>query len=179
MTAAESERLLTNIFTGLDSDRQRALTSLQTTVGSYTIQHNEILESIVTFSAKIHQHAMDYYHREQLISHGFHYFLKSIVDSQLHAHSSDNQRASIAWEGKYLSDRVHKKDLAAAKTFNLTLGPYDKLVIDLRERMKSQLDRITTKMQSALNGQDNDINKRKVSVHKRLAKHVNKFCTQR
>ena len=35
------------------------------------------------------------------------------------------------------------------------------------------------KLQSVLNGRENDINARKAAIHKKLAKHVNKACNAR
>lgn len=42
-----------------------------------------------------------------------------------------------------------------------------------------QLDHVTMKLQSVLNGRENDINARKAAIHKKLAKHVNKACNAR
>lgn len=45
--------------------------------------------------------------------------------------------------------------------------------------LRVQLDHVTMKLQSVLNGRENDINARKAAIHKKLAKHVNKACNGR
>lgn len=45
--------------------------------------------------------------------------------------------------------------------------------------MRVQLDHITMKLQSVLNGRENDVNARKAKIHRKLAKHVNKACNAR
>ena len=57
--------------------------------------------------------------------------------------------------------------------------PFDKLVTELRDRMVRQYEHVTVKMQSILNGRENDINKRKTQIHQKLSKHVNKACNSR
>lgn len=65
------------------------------------------------------------------------------------------------------------------KDFTFLLQGFDKLVSELRDKMKHQTEHVTSKMRSIMNGRDNDINKRKVIIHKRLAKYVNKECNNR
>lgn len=61
----------------------------------------------------------------------------------------------------------------------MSMQPFDKLVSQLKERMQIQLDHVTTKMQSVLNGRDSDVNRRKANIHRRFSKHVSKACNNR
>ena len=140
----------------MDKERERAVKSLHTAMAAYTQQHNAILDAIVQFSARIHRHASDYLSREHLISKAFLQYLLSVISGEIKPHTSEVRRSSIAWEGKFVADRAHKMDQALNKEFNLSLMPFDKLVTDLRERMVRQLDNVTVKMQSILNGREQD-----------------------
>ena len=131
------------------------------------------------FSSRIHRHASDYLSREHLISKAFLQYLLGVISGEIKPHTSDVRRSSIAWEGKFVADRAQKMDAALNKEFNLSLMPFDKLVTELRERMVKQLDNVTVRMQGILNGREQDINKRKAMLHKKLAMHVNKACNAR
>ena len=65
------------------------------------------------------------------------------------------------------------------RDFHLLLQNFDKLVNELREKMRLHSDSVSIKLRSVMLGRDNDINKRKVSIHKKLAKFVNKECNSR
>jgi hypothetical protein len=179
LIAAESETVLAGMFSTLDQEKERAIISLHSAMDAYTKQHNAILDAILAFSKRIHTHASDYLRREQLVSRAFLQYLLSIISGELKPHTSEVRRSSVAWEGKFVSDRAHKRDQAANKEYNLTLMPFDKLVAELRDRMVRQYEHVTVKMQSVLNGRENDINKRKATIHSKLAKHVNKACNSR
>lgn len=179
LIAAESESVLSGMFATLDLEKERAVKSLHDAMDAYTKQHNAILDAIVSFSTRIHQHAADYIRREQLVSRAFLQYLLSIISGELKPHTSEVRRSSVAWEGKFVADRAHKRDQLLNKEFNLTLMPFDKAVTDLRDRMVRQYEHVTVKMQSVLNGRENDINKRKTGIHQKLAKHVNKACNAR
>ena len=172
VTAASSESILSGMFTTLDKERERAVQSLHSAMEAYTQQHNAILDAIVQFSARIHRHAQDYLSREHLIAKAFLQYLLSVISGEIKPHTSEVRRSSIAWEGKFVADRAHKMDQALNKEFNLSLMPFDKLVTELRERMVRQLDNVTVKMQGILNGREQDINKRKALLHKKLAVRV-------
>jgi len=179
LIAAESEAVLSGMFATLDLEKERAVKSLHDAMDAYTKQHNAILDAIVSFSQRIHQHAADYIRREQLVSRAFLQYLLSIISGELKPHTSEVRRSSVAWEGKFVADRAHKRDQLLNKEFNMTLMPFDKAVSDLRDRMVRQYEHVTVKMQSVLNGRENDINKRKTGIHQKLAKHVNKACNTR
>ena len=65
------------------------------------------------------------------------------------------------------------------REFNEHIGPLDKLVNEFKDRMRIQLDHITVRLQSVVNGRENDVNPRKAQIHRKLAKHVNKVCNAR
>ena len=50
---------------------------------TYKEQHSAILEAIVVFAGRIHQHASDYLQREQLVSRAFLQYLLSVVSGAL------------------------------------------------------------------------------------------------
>lgn len=70
ITASEGESTINGLFSLLDSERHRALSSLHNALKIYTEQHNAILDAISIFAGKIHQHASDYLRREQLVARG-------------------------------------------------------------------------------------------------------------
>jgi glucan-binding YG repeat protein len=179
LTASESERVLAQLSTSIDSERTRAFKSLEETIASYTEQHNAIVEAIMVFTNRIRHHASDYLRREQLIGRAFYHYLNDVINGASRTYSSEHHRHGVAWEGKYMQDRSLRREQLVLRDYNLSLAPFEKLAHDLRDRMKLQLERITSKMQAALTGQDNDISKRKGAVHRLLAKHVNSACSSR
>jgi ElaB/YqjD/DUF883 family membrane-anchored ribosome-binding protein len=133
---------------------------------------------------------VDFNRREQLISRGFLKYLLDVfsnggkVGSNVRSDLKNSQSISsrmntISWEGKLCMERSMKKDTAMLKDFSMLLQSFDKLVSDLKERMKLQYESVHMKMKSVMNNRDNDINKRKVTIHKKLAKYVNKECNNR
>ena len=82
MTASESENVLKKLYTGLDAEKQRGMESLHAALSTYKEQHSAILEAIVVFAGRIHQHASDYLQREQLVSRAFMQYLLSIVSGE-------------------------------------------------------------------------------------------------
>lgn len=179
VTASESEVQIKNLFDQLDRERDRSLTSLHTALTTYTDQHNAIVEAITIFQGKIHEHAADFLRREQLVSRAFLQYTLAIITGEIKPHTTDLRRSSVAWEAKFAADRAYKKDQAMLKDYNMSLAPFNKLVDSLKERMHVQLEHLTTKMQSVLNGRDNDISRRKAGIHKRFSKHVSKSCNNR
>ena len=101
------------------------------------------------------------------------------VHSEQKPHSSEHRRSAVSWEGKFIADRSHRKDLLFQKSYAASLEPFDKTVGELKERMHVQFEMFKTKMQSTLNGRDNDINRRKAVIQKRFSTHVNKSCNNR
>ena len=73
----------TQLYAGLDGEKQRGMASLLTALTTYKEQHSAILEAIVVFAGRIHQHASDYLQREQLVSRAFQQYLLSIVSGAL------------------------------------------------------------------------------------------------
>ena len=63
--------------------------------------------------------------------------------------------------------------------FLLHVNPLDKMVSEFKDKLRIQMDHVTMKLQSIVNGKENDINARKSVIHKKLAKHVNKACNNR
>ncbi len=72
-----------------------------------------------------------------------------------------------------------KKEQGLVADFYGHMNPLDKMVTEFKEKMRIQLDHVTLKLQSIVNGKENDINARKSQIHKKLAKHVNKACNGR
>jgi len=70
------------LYAGLDGEKQRGMSSLLTALTTYKEQHSAILEAIVVFAGRIHQHASDYLQREQLVSRAFQQYLLSIVSGE-------------------------------------------------------------------------------------------------
>jgi hypothetical protein len=177
--AAESEDMIKTLSDLLDGERNRAVTSLQNAMETYTQQHNSILEAISIFSQKIHTHASDYLKREQLISKAFLHYLMGIISGEIRPHTSEIRRSSVAWEGKFISDRSNRKEQSLNKDFNISIQPFDKLCADIKERLHVQLQSVMMRMQAILNGRDNEVNKRKTQIQQRFGKHVNKSCNSR
>ena len=82
VTARESENVLKKLYTGLDVEKQRGMESLHTALNTYKEQHAAILEAIVVFAGRIHQHASDYLQREQLVTRAFLQYLLSVVSGK-------------------------------------------------------------------------------------------------
>ncbi len=179
ITASISEENVQDLFYGLDKERERAINSLHTALNSYTEQHNAILDAITVFSGKIHQHSSDYLRREQLISRAFLQYVLGIINGEVKPHTTDQRRNAVSWEAKFATERSTKRDIAFFNRYESSLQPFDKLVVELRGRMSIQLELFKTKMQSALNGKDNDINRRKAVIHKKFSKYVSKACNSR
>lgn len=179
VTAQESEIVLKRLYQNLDKERSRALTSLQSALTAYKSQYEMIFDAIAVFQGKVHQHANDYLRREQLVSRGFLQYLTSIISGEIKPHTSESRKTNVAWEGKFTVDRSLKRDSQLLADFNSCLQPFEQKVDELRTRMKVQKDHITVKMQSILNGRDNDVSKRKATIHKKLAKHVKRVCNDR
>ena len=179
ITASISEENVQDLFYGLDKERERAINSLHTALNSYTEQHNAILDAITVFSGKIHQHSSDYLRREQLISRAFLQYVLGIINGEVKPHTTDQRRNAVSWEAKFATERSTKRDIAFFNRYESSLQPFDKLVVELRGRMSIQLELFKTKMQSALNGKDNDINRRKAVIHKKFGKYVSKACNLR
>ena len=179
VTAQESELVLKCLYDNLDLERTRALTSLQSALATYKQQYDMIYEAITVFHGKVHQHANDYLRREQLVSRAFLQYLTSIINGEIKPHTSDVRKKNVAWEGKFTIDRSTKRDHQMSTDFNMCIAPFEQKVEELRTRMRVQRDQITVKMQSILNGRDNDVNKRKTTIHKKLARYVKKVCNDR
>lgn len=179
VTAAESEASLKELYSSLDMEKERAMVSLHAAIETYSQQHQQISDAITIFSGRIHQYAADFLRREQLISRGFVQYSLGVLSGDIRPHSSTQRRSAVAWEGKTAADRAHKMDQSLLKEFNLLLQSFDALVKELRERMRVHSDVVNAKMRAVLLGRDNDVNKRKVIIHKKLAKFVNKECNNR
>lgn len=148
-------------------------------MSTYKEQHGAILEAITVFTGRIHQHASDYLQREQLVARAFQQYLLGVVSGEIKIHTLETKKSSYAWETKSIADRSHKKEQSLIADFHANLDPLNKLADSFKDRMRIQLDLITMKLQSVLNGRENDINARKARIHKKLAKHVNKACNDR
>ena len=147
--------------------------------GTYKEQHSSILDAITVFAGRIHQHASDYLQREQLVAKAFQQYLNALVSGEIKTHSSDFKKNTFAWEAKSINDRCSRKEKVLLDDFHANIDPLDKLTDVFKERMRVQLDLITLKLQSVLNGRENDVAARKNRIHKKLAKHVNKACNDR
>lgn len=179
ITAAISEEKLKELYAQLDGEKGNSMGSLHTALGTYKEQHTAILEAIVVFAGRIHQHASDYLQREQLVLRGFMSYLLGVISGEIKSHTADQKKSSYAWETKSLIDRGQRKEQHLLNEFHQHMDPLDRMVVEFKEKMKIQLDHITMKLQSILNGKENDINSRKSSIHKKLARHVNKACNAR
>lgn len=179
MTAAISEQKLKSAYGALDGQKGNSMDSLHKAMALYKEQHNSILEAIVVFAGRIHQHASDYLQREQLVSRAFMQYLLGIISGEIRAHTGEQKKQSYAWETKALVDRAHRKEMALINEFHHHMDPLESMVNEFKEKMRLQLEHITMKLQSVVNGKENDINARKAAIHKKLAKHVNKACNAR
>jgi len=179
ITASESEDTVRQLYNVLEMERRRGLESLQSALTKYTEQHNAILDAITIFAEKIQQHALDYLRREQLISRAFLEYLLAMASGEIRPHTTDQKRSLVAWEGRFMSDRALKREQNTQHEFNASLQPFDQSVKMLKERMHEQLERITVKLQSVLNGRDLEMNKRKTKINNRFAQHVQKSCSNR
>lgn len=179
VTAAESEHVLQDLYAKLDAEKASALQSLHKAISAYKEQHSSILEAIVVFAGRIHQHASDYLQREQLVQRAFLQYLLSMLTGEIKAHTTENKKQSYAWETKALVDRGNNKNRMLQETFNSLVGSLDTTVQEFKDRMKVQLDHVTMRLQAVMNGRENDINSRKAAIHRKLAKHVNKACNAR
>jgi hypothetical protein len=179
LAAVVCESSLQELTMCLQTERGRALESLQAAVTAYTEQHNAILEAIAAFSGKVSQHAADFVRREQLVSIAFKQYLISIVQNGILPNSSEDKKKKLAWEGKLIVDRATRRDSMASSQFSLAMQPFEKKARVLKERLLMQLETVTMKMQSILNGRDRDINSRKAAIFKRLSKHVKQVCGMR
>lgn len=106
-------------------------------------------------------------------------FQNIIALGEIKTHTTEHKKNAFAWEAKSIADRGHRKEQALIQEFHNNIGPLDKMTADFKERMRLQLDHVTMKLQSVLNGRENDVNQRKTLIHKKLAKHVNKACNAR
>jgi hypothetical protein len=179
VTARESENMLKQLYAGMDAEKARGMSSLMTALNTYKEQHAAILEAITVFAGRIHQHASDYLQREQLVSRAFLQYLLSIVSGEIKTHTADTKKNTYAWETKSIADRGQRKEAALVAEFHANINPLDKMTETFKERMRLQLDHITMRLQSVLNGRENDVNARKAKIHRKLAKHVNKACNAR
>jgi hypothetical protein len=179
MTAGISEVKLKDAYAALDAQKGNSMDSLHKAMALYKEQHNSILEAIVVFAGRIHQHASDYLQREQLVSRAFMQYLLGIISGEIRPQTAEQKKHSYAWETKALIDRAHRKEIALIQEFHSHMDPLDGMVNEFKEKMRLQLEHITMKLQSVVNGKENDINARKASIHKKLAKHVNKACNAR
>lgn len=94
-------------------------------------------------------------------------------------HTAEQKKNSYAWESKAIADRGHRKEQTLISEFHTNIAPLDKLTVEFKDRMRLQLDHVTMKLQSVLNGRENDVSARKAKIHKKLARHVNKACNNR
>ena len=179
VTAAESEWKLKELYAGLDREKQRGVSALHQALNTYKEQHSAIVDAIMVFAGRIHQHASDYLQREQLVGRAFTQYLLSIITGEIKTHTGELKKSSFAWESKAIMDRGQRKEQKVVAEFHTNIGPLDKLTDEFKERMKAQLDNVTLKLQSVLNGRENDITARKAQIHKKLARHVNKACNAR
>lgn len=179
ITASVAEVQLHALYGQLDFERQKSLDSLHSAMLTYQEQHNAILEAIVVFAGRIHQHASDYLQREQLINRAFTNYLLGIISGEIKSNTQDQKKNSYAWETKSVLDRGVKKEQMLVNDFNHHIAPLDRMVQDFKDKMRIQLEHITMKLQAVVNGKENDVNARKALIHKKLAKHVNKSCNAR
>ncbi len=179
LTAAISEERLKHLYSRLDKEKTKSMDSLHTALANYKEQHNSILEAITVFAGRIHQHATDYLQREQLVTRAFLQYLLAIISGEIKSHTGEQKKNSYAWETKSLSDRQLRKEQSLISEFHHHINPLDKMVAEFKEKMRIQLEHITMKLQSIVNGKENDINARKALIHRKLAKHVNKACNAR
>jgi hypothetical protein len=82
ITAAISEEKLKELYTKLDGEKSKSMESLHVALATYKEQHNSILEAIIVFAGRIHQHASDFLQREQLVLRAFMSYLLSIISGE-------------------------------------------------------------------------------------------------
>eukprot|EP00981_Chlorochromonas_danica_P005459 scaffold1091_cov164-Ochromonas_danica.AAC.82 len=179
ITASIAEEVLHKLYGELDFERQKSLDALHSAMLTYQDQHNAILEAIVVFAGRIHQHASDYLQREQLVNRAFANYLIGIITGEIKSNTQEQKKSSYAWETKSILDRGMRKEQMLVNDFNQHISPLDRMVQEFKEKMKIQLDHITMKLQAVINGKENDVNARKALIHKKLARHVNKACNAR
>jgi hypothetical protein len=179
ITAQVAEEKLKELYAKLDGEKNKSMDSLQNALMNYKEQHNSILEAITVFAGRIHQHASDYLQREQLITRAFLSYLMAIISGEIKSHTQEQKKSSYAWEIKSLTDREIKKEQILLSEFHQHINPLDRMVNEFKEKMRLQMEHITMKLQSIVNGKENDINEKKALIHRKLAKHVNKACNAR
>jgi hypothetical protein len=179
MTAGVSEEKLKDLYQRLDKEKNKSMDSLTNAMTNYKEQHNSILEAITVFAGRIHQHAADYLQREQLVIRAFLQYLLGIISGEIKSHTGEQKKTSYAWETKSLTDREARKEQTLLSEFYAHINPLDKMVNEFKEKLRLQMDHITMKLQSIVNGKENDMNARKAMIHRKLAKHVNKACNSR
>lgn len=82
ITAAISEEALKELYFKLDGEKSKSMESLHVALATYKEQHNAILEAIIVFAGRIHQHASDFLQREQLVLRAFMSYLLSIISGK-------------------------------------------------------------------------------------------------
>jgi hypothetical protein len=110
LAAVVCEAAMKDLTLGLQKEKERALTSLHAAIEAYTEQHNAILDAIVAFSGKVHQHAADFTKREQLVSSAFKSYLVGIVENKILPGTDEQKKKRLAWEGKLVIDRYFSFD---------------------------------------------------------------------
>lgn len=79
ITAAISEEKVKELYAKLDAEKVKSMDSLQNALATYKEQHNSIMEAIIVFAGRIHQHAADHLQREQLVMRAFMSYLLSVI----------------------------------------------------------------------------------------------------
>jgi len=179
LTAAIGEEKVKKLYNHLDIEKVKSMDSLIHAMAMYKEQHNQIVDAIAIFTGRIHQHATDYLQREQLINRAFMQYLSGVISGEIKSHTNDQKKNSYAWETKSLIDRQIRKEQQLIQDFQLHIAPLDNMVNVFKEKLRIQMDHVTMKLQSIVNGKENDVNARKSLIHKKLAKHVNKACNGR
>lgn len=105
LAAVVCETAMKDLTIGLQKEKERALMSLHAAIEAYTEQHNAILDAIVAFSGKVHQHAADFIKREQLVSSAFKNYLIGIVENKILPGTDEQKKKKLAWDGKLIIDR--------------------------------------------------------------------------
>ena len=83
LTARASEGILTQLFKGLDGERERSLVSLQVGLEAYSEQHNALLGAIRAFQDRILAYKQDFVQREVLVLRGFLQYLLGTLSNEL------------------------------------------------------------------------------------------------
>lgn len=63
--------------------------------------------------------------------------------------------------------------------FKENITPLNQLSNELKSKLKIQMSQVTMKLQSLINGKEEDTKEKKIELHKTLAKHVTKACNAR